>query len=47
MIQPFFRALFGAILRNIFDGASYPHVHRPILFPNEIVLYTHEQRLFP
>lgn len=47
MIQPFCRALFGTFLRNIFDGASYPDVHRPILFPNEIVLYTHGQRLFP
>ena len=47
MIRPFRRALFGAILRNIFDGVPCPHVHGPILFPNEIVLYTHEQRLFP
>lgn len=40
------RPLFRRILRNIADGAPYPDVHRPTLFPNEIVLYTHEQRLF-
>ena len=40
------RAVLRAILRNIADGAPYPDVHRPTLFPNEVVLYTHERRLF-
>ena len=40
------RPLFLEILRGIAEGAPYPDVHRPTLFPNEIVLYTHERRLF-
>jgi hypothetical protein len=40
------RPLFLEILRGIAEGAPYPDVHRPTLFPNEIVLHTHERRLF-
>ena len=40
------RPLFLEILQGIAEGAPYPDVHRPTLFPNEIVLYSHEQRLF-
>lgn len=40
------QTLFQKILQNIASGAPYPDTHRTTLFPNEMLLYLQENRVF-
>jgi hypothetical protein len=40
------RALFARLLRGLVENSSYPDLHRPTLFDNELVLYLEPNRLY-